>query len=393
MKRYLVSFLIGLISLAGMYTGVYNHLNQDDIKPIETEKHVAVDNSSQEETETETEEIETETEEIETDSLGKNGKKNNSKVVNDDIVRNNQETEEAAKVNSNSKVNNKDRNLKIDETSPTRDQVAIQKETEKAKPKKTTKKIEKKQDESKKQEKETKTIDKIVKVGSKEKLRTLYKELNSLDSNIIYKKVIIKGKEYTNLSSHLILKDIIDTYGVDLVQLDNTKASEEEASESKKLTKEKVQETDPTKTQAPESVKETEIAKPSKAPQSHKPSYAAKVLELVNLERSKKGLSTLTTESKLTDAANTRAVEIVDKFSHTRPNGESCFTVFDEYGIYPQAGGENIAYGQKSPEQVVKAWMDSDGHRANILNGKFNKLGVGVHENNGIIYWTQMFTN
>lgn len=57
------------------------------------------------------------------------------------------------------------------------------------------------------------------------------------------------------------------------------------------------------------------------------------------------------------------------------------------------AGGENIAYGQRSPQEVVTAWMNSPGHRANILSNKFNKLGVGVHEVNGTIYWTQLFTN
>ena len=123
-------------------------------------------------------------------------------------------------------------------------------------------------------------------------------------------------------------------------------------------------------------------------------SYANQVLQLVNQERAKAGLSALTTNTTLTSAANHRAQETVQSFSHTRPNGTTFSTVFKEFSVSYTAAGENIAYGQKTPQEVVTGWMNSPGHRANIMNGNFGKIGIGVHKpSNGTIYWTQLFTN
>lgn len=122
-------------------------------------------------------------------------------------------------------------------------------------------------------------------------------------------------------------------------------------------------------------------------------SYADEVLRLVNIERNKAGLSNLTTTSSLTAAANKRAQETKTSFSHTRPNGTKFSTVLQEYGVSYRAAGENIAYGQRSPQEVVTGWMNSPGHRANILNGSFNKIGIGVYQSGGVIYWSQLFTN
>lgn len=120
---------------------------------------------------------------------------------------------------------------------------------------------------------------------------------------------------------------------------------------------------------------------------------ASQVLVLVNKERAKAGLKALTTTTSLANAGNLRAKEIVSNFSHTRPNGSSPFTVFNEYNVSYNTAGENIAYGQKTPEAVMNAWMNSPGHKANIMNGKFGKVGIGVYVKNGTIYWTQLFTN
>jgi uncharacterized protein YkwD len=123
-------------------------------------------------------------------------------------------------------------------------------------------------------------------------------------------------------------------------------------------------------------------------------SYAAQVLQLVNKERAKEGLSALTTNNTITAAGNVRAKEIVQSFSHTRPNGSSPFTALSEAGITYRAAGENIAYGQRTPQEVVTGWMNSPGHRANIMNPSFGKVGIGVYkDSNGTIYWTQLFTN
>ena len=84
----------------------------------------------------------------------------------------------------------------------------------------------------------------------------------------------------------------------------------------------------------------------------------------------------------------------MESFSHTRPSGERCFTVFKEVGIASYyACGENIAAGQKTPEQVVSGWMSSPGHRANILSAKYRYMGIGyVETTTGMKrYWAQMF--
>ena len=111
----------------------------------------------------------------------------------------------------------------------------------------------------------------------------------------------------------------------------------------------------------------------------------------VNLEREKVGLKPLKLSPHLTKYAAVRAEEITKKFSHTRPNGSSCFTVVK---IAYRRIGENIAAGQPSPEKVVESWMNSEGHRANILNPEFGKLGVGYFnapETDYKHYWVQLF--
>ena len=120
--------------------------------------------------------------------------------------------------------------------------------------------------------------------------------------------------------------------------------------------------------------------------------YISEVVRLVNAERAKEGLAALQMDSSLNSAAQVRAKEIVTSFSHTRPNGSSCFTALSEAGIKYNGSGENIAYGQKTPAEVVNAWMNSAGHRANIMSSKFTKIGVGCHNSNGTYYWSQFFT-
>lgn len=121
--------------------------------------------------------------------------------------------------------------------------------------------------------------------------------------------------------------------------------------------------------------------------------YAKQVATLVNEERAKVGLAPLTLDVTISKAATTRSKEIQTSFSHTRPNGSSFSTVLKENGISYKGSGENIAWGQKTPKEVMKAWMNSDGHRANILNKNYTKIGVGYVQNSaGTAYWTQLFT-
>lgn len=117
------------------------------------------------------------------------------------------------------------------------------------------------------------------------------------------------------------------------------------------------------------------------------------VLELVNAARAQNGKSPLTLNDSLCGVAQLRAEEIVKSFSHTRPNGTSCFTAIQEAGIRAGAMGENIAAGQSSPASVMDSWMNSEGHRANILSGDFSSIGIGyVNSGSGYgHYWVQMF--
>ena len=124
---------------------------------------------------------------------------------------------------------------------------------------------------------------------------------------------------------------------------------------------------------------------------------AAEVVRLVNVERAKEGLAPLGTYDSLTRAAQIRAPEIVTLFSHDRPDGTSCFTAMDQTGAKKGAytWGENIAAGNATAAATVEQWMNSPGHRANILNAKFTHIGVGYQHSAGSTYghyWVQMFT-
>ncbi len=116
--------------------------------------------------------------------------------------------------------------------------------------------------------------------------------------------------------------------------------------------------------------------------------YRQEVLRLVNAERAKEGLAPLAYFTDGQGAADVRTAEILNTFSHTRPNGESCFTVLDDLGYRYYTCGENIAKGYTTPAQVVEAWMNSEGHRRNILDPDFTHLAVGYGEGN---CWVQLF--
>lgn len=121
-------------------------------------------------------------------------------------------------------------------------------------------------------------------------------------------------------------------------------------------------------------------------------SFAKQVVKLVNEERTKNGLTPLTIDQNAEKAALVRAKETEISFSHTRPNGSSFSTALTESGASFRGSGENIAYGQKTPEQVMQGWMNSSGHRANILNANYKSIGVGHYQNaSGVSYWTQLF--
>lgn len=119
--------------------------------------------------------------------------------------------------------------------------------------------------------------------------------------------------------------------------------------------------------------------------------YEKQVVDLVNKERAANGLAPLTLNEKLCGVARTKSQDMKDLgyFSHTSPTYGSPFDMMKSFGISYRTAGENIAMGQRTPEEVVNAWMNSPGHRANILNPSFTQIGVGYVANGN--YWTQMF--
>jgi uncharacterized YkwD family protein/spore coat assembly protein SafA len=120
-------------------------------------------------------------------------------------------------------------------------------------------------------------------------------------------------------------------------------------------------------------------------------SYEREVIRLVNVERRKAGLTDLSEDWQLSRVARYKSEDMrnLGYFSHTSPTYGSPFEMMKSFGISYRSAGENIARGQKSPAAVVNAWMNSSGHRANILNKSFTHIGVGYVSDGS--YWTQMF--
>lgn len=119
--------------------------------------------------------------------------------------------------------------------------------------------------------------------------------------------------------------------------------------------------------------------------------YEAEVIQLVNNIRKQNGLSPLTANWELSRVARYKSQDMADRnyFSHTSPTYGTPFQMIKAFGLSYRTAGENIAYGYASPQKVVDGWMNSSGHRANILNASYTQIGVGyVAKGN---YWTQMF--
>lgn len=119
--------------------------------------------------------------------------------------------------------------------------------------------------------------------------------------------------------------------------------------------------------------------------------YEQEVVRLVNVQRAQNGLSPLTLNWELSRVARYKSQDMVDNgyFSHNSPTYGTPFQMIKAFGLSYRSAGENIAYGQRTPQQVVTAWMNSSGHRANILSTSYTQIGVGYVADGH--YWTQMF--
>ncbi|WP_404428206.1 CAP domain-containing protein [Sutcliffiella horikoshii] len=214
------------------------------------------------------------------------------------------------------------------------------------------------------------------------------------------------------------VKELEEKYGVkvNLNSAPSAEATEKEApkqeapKQAEQKPAEKVEAPKEEKAEAPaEAPKEEAPKQEAQAPQQQAPQQNAekpateqtagavsefekKVVELTNAEREKQGLAPLELDVELSKVAKDKSKDMQQNnyFSHNSPTHGSPFDMMKKYGIQYNTAGENIAQGQQSPEEVVNAWMNSEGHRANIMNENFTHIGVGhVEEGN---YWTQMFT-
>jgi uncharacterized YkwD family protein len=160
--------------------------------------------------------------------------------------------------------------------------------------------------------------------------------------------------------------------------------------EEKQIDEAPIQEEKETVEEAPKQPEQEQKAEPTI--ESHQ--FEIEVTNLVNVERQKQGLAPLTHDSNLSNVARDKSKDMASNgyFSHDSPTYGSPFDMMRSYGINYRAAGENIAAGQRTPQAVVRDWMNSSGHRANILSRDFTHIGVGYAEGGRMgVYWTQMF--
>ncbi|WP_040984626.1 CAP domain-containing protein [Oceanobacillus jeddahense] len=155
----------------------------------------------------------------------------------------------------------------------------------------------------------------------------------------------------------------------------------------------------PTENQASEEANQEESGNQEEAQQNSEDNqtdgevsqFEQEVVDLTNQEREKEGLAPLELDTELSGVAREKSKDMQENnyFDHNSPNHGSPFDMMQSFGIDYNTAGENIAQGQQSPEEVVDAWMNSQGHRENIMNGDFTHIGIGHVEDGN--YWTQMF--
>jgi len=185
------------------------------------------------------------------------------------------------------------------------------------------------------------------------------------------------GKWNSNWYDHYYQKDTNNKKPVE----ENNNVQEKPQQEQQETTKPNVENKEPTVENKPGKQETTDALN----------NFEQQVVDLTNQERTKAGLAPLKADYELNRVARekSRDMSINNYFSHNSPVYGSPFDMMRSYGINYRAAGENIAKGQRSPQEVVQAWMNSPGHRANILNGSFTHIGVGYVEKGN--HWTQMF--
>ncbi|MCI3986213.1 CAP domain-containing protein [Bacillus vallismortis] len=212
--------------------------------------------------------------------------------------------------------------------------------------------------------------------------------VQNMSLNDIVKKLHIKTNIKTlNAANEKELKKLLQKHAKQS-NMNIQDVQKTETAKPAKKTAEKAAPEQNTASKAPAAAEKTN--KTTSAPSSVS-AYEKKVVELTNAERQKQGLKPLQIDETLSKSARAKSQDMKDKnyFDHQSPTYGSPFDMMKSFGISYKTAGENIAKGQKTPEEVVKAWMNSEGHRKNILNANFTHIGVGYVESGS--YWTQQF--
>jgi len=180
------------------------------------------------------------------------------------------------------------------------------------------------------------------------------------------------------------------------VATDEDAANEEAAKAAAEEEARAQEEAEKAAAEAAKAQEEAEKAAAQAEKQASVSEYATEVTNIVNQYRTEAGLAPLNLSPSLCEAAEVRAAELLSSFSHTRPNGQECFSALDGLGIPYGYAGENIAAGQKSPSEVMNSWINSPGHKKNIMNPNFTNIGIACYYDASApysYYWVQVFTD
>ncbi|WP_419954332.1 CAP domain-containing protein [Neobacillus niacini] len=213
---------------------------------------------------------------------------------------------------------------------------------------------------------------------------TLNKAEAAMNTPVVQEKVYVyQGKNINKINS--IIEKYLAGIGFTMPEKQPVQAQPQQPAPTKQ----------PSRTTAPQPEQQQPVTETQPAATTQTTSalsaYEQKVVDLTNQERAKNGLPALKVDLTLSKMAHEKSRDMSANgyFSHTSPTYGSPFDMMKQYGISYRYAGENIAMGQRTPEEVVKGWMNSEGHRKNILSPNFNYIGVGyVPQGN---YWTQEF--
>jgi len=234
------------------------------------------------------------------------------------------------------------------------------------------------------------TFSGVQHADAKEQQQVQVKTVHSINVTDLAGKLNIKNMDKLSKADQEKIQSLLHSYMKQATQQSKASAPKSSAPKASKPESKQTQKQEASKPAA--SKEQTSQQKQDTAPASSSVSaYEKEVVELTNAERKKQGLKPLTLDEKLSKVARTKSQDMKDNnyFDHNSPTYGSPFDMMKKFGITYRTAGENIAKGQKTPQEVVKAWMNSEGHRKNIMNPNFTHIGVGYVKDGN--YWTQQF--